>query len=136
MEISEYFPVWDKLSTEQQNRLTGSAIRCRAKKGGIIHGGTEECLGLLLICSGQLRAYICSEEGREITLYRLFERDICLLSASCMMNGIQFPFSVEAEKETDFWLIPPDIYRRTMEESVSLSNYTNQIMAERFSEVM
>ena len=58
MEISEYFPVWDKLSTEQQNRLTGSAIRCRAKKGGIIHGGTEECLGLLLICSGQLRAYI------------------------------------------------------------------------------
>ena len=46
MEISEYFPVWDKLSTEQQNRLTGSAIRCRAKKGGIIHGGTEECLGL------------------------------------------------------------------------------------------
>ena len=136
MEISEYFPVWDKLSTEQQNRLTGSAIRCRAKKGGIIHGGTEECLGLLLICSGQLRAYIYSEEGREITLYRLFERDICLLSASCMMNGIQFPFSVEAEKETDFWLIPPDIYRRTMEESVSLSNYTNQIMAERFSEVM
>ena len=115
MEIFEYFPVWDKLSTEQQNRLTGSAIRCRAKKGGIIHGGTEECLGLLLICSGQLRAYIYSEEGREITLYRLFERDICLLSASCMMNGIQFPFSVEAEKETDFWLIPPDIYRRTME---------------------
>lgn len=136
MKVSEYFPVWDKLSAEQQNRLTGSAVLHSVKKGTMIHGGTEECLGLLLICSGQLRAYICSEEGREITIYRLFERDICLLSASCMMNGIQFTLNIAAEKDTDFWLIPPDIYRKILEESAPLSNYTNQIMAERFSEVM
>ena len=136
MKVSEYFPVWDKLSAEQRNRLTGSAVLHSVKKGTMIHGGTEECLGLLLICSGQLRAYICSEEGREITIYRLFERDICLLSASCMMNGIQFTLNIAAEKDTDFWLIPPDIYRKILEESAPLSNYTNQIMAERFSEVM
>lgn len=136
MEVSEYFPVWDKLSVEQQNKLTGSVTRHNVKKGTMVHGGAEECLGLLLICSGQLRVYICSEEGREITLYRLFERDICLFSASCMMNSIQFALNIEAEKDTEFWLIPPDIYRSMMEESAPLSNYTNQIMAARFSEVM
>ena len=136
MRVSEYFPVWDELSAEQQNKLNSAAIWHSVKKGAMIHGGTEECLGLLLICSGQLRAYICSEEGREITLYRLFERDICLFSASCVMNNIQFTLSIEAEKDTDFRVIPPGIYRSMMEKSAPLANYTNQIMSARFSEVM
>ena len=136
MQVSEYFPVWDELSAEQQNKLNSAAIWHSVKKGAMIHGGTEECLGLLLICSGQLRAYICSEEGREITLYRLFERDICLFSASCVMNNIQFTLSIEAEKDTDFRVIPPGIYRSMMEKSAPLANYTNQIMSARFSEVM
>ena len=136
MEVFEYFPVWDKLTSEQQNTLSRSALRRSVKAGSLIHGGEKECLGLLLVSSGRLRAYIFSEDGREITLYRLVERDICLFSASCMINSIQFAISIEAEKDTEFWLIPPDMYKKVMEDSAPLSNYTNQVMADRFSEVM
>ena len=45
----------------------------------MIHNGTVECIGILLVRSGQLRAYILSDEGREISLYRLFDRDKSLL---------------------------------------------------------
>lgn len=136
MEVFEYFPVWDKLTSEQQNTLSRSALRRSVKAGSLIYGGEKECLGLLLVSSGRLRAYIFSEDGREITLYRLVERDICLFSASCMINSIQFAISIEAEKDTEFWLIPPDMYKKVMEDSAPLSNYTNQVMADRFSEVM
>ena len=112
MEVFEYFPVWDKLTSEQQNTLSRSALRRSVKAGSLIHGGEKECLGLLLVSSGRLRAYIFSEDGREITLYRLVERDICLFSASCMINSIQFAISIEAEKDTEFWLIPPDMYKK------------------------
>ena len=125
----------DKLTSEQQNTLSRSALRRSVKAGSLIHGGEKECLGLLLVSSGRLRAYIFSEDGREITLYRLVERDICLFSASCMINSIQFAISIEAEKDTEFWLIPPDMYKKVMEDSAPLSNYTNQVMADRFSEV-
>ena len=70
-----------------------------------------------MVCSGQLRACILSEEGREITLYRLFERDICLFSASCMLRSIQFDITIEAEKDATFYVIAPDVYRALMEES-------------------
>ena len=88
------------------------------------------------VCPGQLRAYIISEEGREITIYRLFERDICLFSASCMMRNIQFDITIEAEKDTEAWVIPPKLYRKLTEESAAAANYTNEVMGSRFSEVM
>lgn len=95
-----------------------------------------DCTGLLLVKSGQLRAYILSDEGREITIYRLFDRDMCLFSASCMMRSIQFDVTIEAEKDTEFWIIPTEIYKSIMEESAPVANYTNELMAARFSDVM
>lgn len=136
MELTQYFPVWDQLTLEQRETLLGAASRQSVKKGTVLHNGSADCTGLLLVCSGQLRAYILSEEGREITLYRLFEMDICLFSASCMMHSIQFDITIEAERDTDFWLIPTEVYKRMMETSAPLANYTNEIMASRFSEVM
>ncbi len=136
MRFSDYFPVWDKLLPAQQTLLQSRAAKRTAQKGTVIHNGSMECTGLMLVRSGQLRAYILSPEGREITIYRLFERDLCLFSASCMMRSIQFDITIEAEKDTEFFLIPPEVYRSVMEESAPLANFTNEIMASRFSDVM
>ena len=136
MEVANYFPIWDRLTEEQRRRITAASTRHTVKKGTIIHNGSLDCIGLLLIRSGQLRSYILSDGGREITLYRLFERDICLFSASCMMNSIQFEITIEAEKDSELWIIPPEIYKELMEQSAPLANYTNEIMASRFSDVM
>ena len=95
-----------------------------------------ECTSLFLVKSGQLRAYMLSDEGREITLYRLFERDMCLFSASCLMRSIQFEITIEAEKDCELWVIPVRLYQVIMEESAPLSNYTNEVMASRFTDVM
>ena len=136
MDVQDFFPVWAQLTPQQQKILTQSAIRRSIPKGTTLHSGSTECTGLLLVCSGQLRAFILSDEGREITLYRLFDRDICLFSASCMMRSIQFEMMIEAEKDTELWIVPAEIYQSIMQESVPVSNFTNEIMATRFSEVM
>lgn len=136
MEFSFYFPIWNQLDDAQKKLLQQSAVFRQVRKGTVIHNGSENCTGLLLLGSGQLRAYILSDEGREITIYRLLAHDICLFSASCIMNSIQFEISVEAEKDTAFWIIPADIYKKLMLESAAVSNYTNEVMATRFSDVM
>jgi len=136
MEFTVFFPVWSRLTAAQQAILSGSVFSRKVKKGDVIHSGDADCAGLLLIRNGQLRAFILSEDGREITIYRLFERDLCLFSASCMMRSIQFEVTIEAEKDTELWVIPAEIYKQVMDESAPLSNFTNEVMATRFSDVM
>ena len=136
MELNDFFPVWDQLTPAQREKLTSSAARRTVQKGNAILSGSLDCTGLLLVERGQLRAYILSDEGREITLYRLLAGDICLFSASCMMPSIQFELTIEAEKDTDLLIIPAEIYKRVMEDSAPLANYTSEIMASRLSEVM
>ena len=136
MDFQSCFPIWDKLTPGQRELILGSLAERSVKKGTVIHSGDGDCVGLLLVRSGQLRAYILSEEGREITVYRLFDRDLCLFSASCMLRSVQFDITIEAEKDTRLWVIPAETYRRVMEQSAPAANYTSEIMAARFSEVM
>ena len=135
MDISTYFPIWNKLNASEQQALSANVRELHYHKGDLIHTGGD-CMGLILVASGQIRAYTISEDGREITMYRLFERDICLFSASCMMHSIQFDITLSAEKDADVILIPADIYRGIMDVSAPLANYTNEVMASRFSDVM
>lgn len=136
MNISDFFPFWEELTPYQQELLISSAVKRTVKKGTVIYNGSSDCLGLLLVSSGQLRAYILSQEGREITIYRLFDRDTCMFSASCMLRNLQFDITIEAEKDSELWIIPPDIFKKLMDESLPVSNFVNQVIAGRFSEVM
>lgn len=134
--LREYFPFWDSLSDEQKRKLESSVQERFYKKGDTIHNGSEDCIGLLLVLSGQIRVYTMSDEGKEITLYRLLERDMCLFSASCIIRSIEFDVLVSAELDSTVYIIPPVLYRSLMESSAPVANYTNELMASHFSEVM
>ena len=136
MEFAEYLPFWDKLTKEQQDRVA-SVIEHRAvSKGSHIHDSSAACLGLVVMKSGQLRAYILSEDGREITIGRLFEYDVSLLSASCVMPDMQFNVMIDAEKDSEFWSIPACLFKNLVDESLAVSNYARNLLSGNFSELM
>lgn len=134
--VPSFFPFWDALSQAHRDDLLAYSAPHTFCKGDLILPYKGECLGLILIQSGQLRAFVLSDGGKEITLYRLFERDICLFSASCIMNNIQFDIHIEAEKDSRVLVVPAALYDRLMQQSLTVANYTNQLMSSRFSDVM
>ena len=136
MSIANYFPVFSKLTSQQQQMVLDFTATRKVPAGTIVHNGTMECTGFLLVRSGQLRAYTLSEEGREITIYRLFEHDCCLFSAACIMASLQFEVIIEAEKDSEVFIIPPSVYQKLMNESLPVSKFTNDLMATRFSDIM
>ena len=136
MELANYFPIWNKLTPAQQERIASTTILHTVEGGTLLHDGGPDCLGLLLVKSGQLRAYMLSEEGREITICRFFEMDICLFSASCVMSNMQFSVFIEAEKDSEVFVIPACLYQNLMDESLPLANFSHNLITSHFSEVM
>ena len=136
MELANYFPIWNKLTPAQQERIASTTILHTVEGGTLLHDGGPDCLGLLLVKSGQLRAYMLSEEGREVTICRFFEMDICLFSASCVMRNMQFSVFIEAEKDSEIFVIPACLYQNLMDESLPLANFSHNLITSHLSEVM
>lgn len=136
IDYAGYFPFWKDLIDSQRTALRNVITFRHVAKGTVLHNGSEDCVGLFLVLEGQLRAYIVSDEGREITLYRLLKRDMCLFSAACMMNSIQFGIMISAERDSELLHIPTKAYQELMRVSAPVANYTNELMASRFSDVM
>ena len=136
MDFSNYFPIWSKLTARQQEQIRAISDYQTVKSGTILHDGSPDCLGMLLVKNGQLRAYILSEEGREVTICRFFEMDICLFSASCVMPNMQFNIFIEAEKDSEIWIIPACLYKNLMDESLPVAQYSHDLITNHFSEVM
>lgn len=134
--LQEQFPFWKDLDEKEREQLAMSAARKEYAKGSFVHSASEKCLGLILVESGALRVYIESEEGRDITLYRLGEGDICTLSASCFMSEITFEVLIEAESDSSLVLMNPAVFNRIASENIYVENYMYKQTASRFSDVM
>ncbi len=136
MEFTAYFPIWNKLSADQQQRILEVLEFRKVSKGTHIHDSSADCLGLVVLKSGQLRTYILSEDGREISISRLFEYDVSLLSASCVIPDLQMNVMIEAEKDSEFWSIPACLFKNLMDESAAVASFANSLMSSNYSELM
>lgn len=134
--LQDTLSFWKDLTDSQKKMLQQTVVKKRFEIGESMRGDSENCAGLFLIHRGQVRAYIISESGKEITLYRLFERDVCIFTASCMLKSITFDVFIEVEKVTEAYLIPTVLFRKLSSETASVQGFTNELMASRFSDVM
>ena len=136
MDFQNIFPFWEQLHERHQNMVRSSVVFQTMQKGDILHRGCGECSGIVHVAKGQLRVYIVSEEGREVTLYRLHKGDLCVLSASCLMDAIVFDVMIEAVAETELVLLPSPVLHPIMEENPMVELALYKTVVENFSEVM
>ena len=91
---------------------------------------------MMAVVSGALRVYCVSEEGREVTLYRVEAGDVCILSASCLMDSLVFDVLIEAVEETEVCLIPSAALHKVELENPLVELYIYKNATEKFSEVL
>ncbi len=136
MYFSEMLPFYNKLPSLWKKRLLAGSELTHFQKGTLLHAGEELCSGLFVLISGRIKVYMVTEAGKEITLFRLMDRDVCIFSASCLMKNITFDVHILAETELEAIRIPAKLYDQMVKEEVSVSNFTNDLISSRMSDVM
>ncbi|MFR2155997.1 MAG: Crp/Fnr family transcriptional regulator [Evtepia gabavorous] len=105
-------------------------------QGTITHRADQDCKGILLLLSGQLRSFLLSEEGREVTLYRVREGETCVLSSSCLMDAIVFDVLIEAIEETHVITLPVTALSPLAQQRPEIELFLYKTASERFSDIM
>jgi CRP/FNR family transcriptional regulator len=133
--LNEVIPIYKELTTDQQVLIENSIIKKSYLKGDIIHNANIDCIGPLIIKSGEIRAYMISSEGKEVTLYKLSD-DVCLFSASCLLENLDFDLNIIANSDVESYLIPLNVFKKLNKESLIFSNYITSLLTNRFSTIM
>jgi CRP/FNR family transcriptional regulator len=127
---------FDTLAEADRRALERGMMAKPFRKGEVLRSKDSECLGLLLVLSGEIRAYIQSMDGREVTLYRLGPGELCVLSASCILNSIDFDVSISAERETEVLRLPLGPFEEIMKRNVWVENFALRSAMDHFSDVI
>ncbi|MCI8409440.1 MAG: Crp/Fnr family transcriptional regulator [Lachnospiraceae bacterium] len=134
--LSNAYPFWNRLSEKEKNEIIKECVEVTYEKGMNVYRSEMECRGAILLLSGVLRIYIISEEGREVTLFRIHKGENCVLSASCLLESIQFDILIEATEKAEAIVIPTHILHPIMEHNPYVGLYMYKQATERFSDVM
>lgn len=134
--VSTSLSFWERLSADEKSLLLGGISPVHYHQGQRIHSGEQDCIGVLLIQHGSLRTYLLSDEGREVTLFRLSDDDVCVFSASCLLKNITFDVSIDAETDTDLLLVSSAVFARLIQQNVYVENFSYKLAIDRFSDVM
>lgn len=136
----EYFnyiyPFWGDMTDRQKEEFVQNSYTSSYKKGQFVNDSGGRCLGLLAVLKGQLRVYLQSENGKEVTLYRLEEGDICTLSSSCIMEEITFDVFIEATKDSSLIITKSSYLNHLYDDNVYVQNFIYKQTTENFSSVM
>ena len=131
----EIFPFWEEISENDRDYICRHSVALTYPKGANIHDGTERS-GVILVRSGSLRLYMMSDEGKDITLYRLHKGDMCMLSASCVLQTITFDVFVDAEEDSECYVISGPAFSAVSEHNPNIKIFSLETAVSRFSDVM
>ena len=127
---------WDKLNQSEKKEIIELSNIKKFEKDNIIHTSDGECLGLVKVIEGNIRIYMVSDEGKEVTLYHLLKDEVDVLSASCVVNQITFDTQMVAKEDTNLLMIPVTILAKFMDNNIYVRSYIYEVLADRFSDVM
>lgn len=130
------FPFWNKIDEEDKKKFCDYTIVKTFKAGENINGRDTSCIGVIFVVVGELRAYLVSENGKEVTLFRPVDNDLCVLSASCILQNIDFDIYVDAEKDSEIYIINPNFYAKMQEKYMFIENFTLNAAVSRLSDMM
>jgi len=134
--LSENIEIFNDLTIKEQNLLLNLSTIKTFEKHQMIKTVDTGCSGLMFVKTGEIRVYLLSDEGRDITLYRLHEGEICIFSSMCVLNQINFDVFIEAMDDVEILQVGTAAISQLSKTNIKFENFLLNLTIERFNDVM
>lgn len=104
--------------------------------GHVICLERNQCMHLPIVISGTARVYKASDEGKELTLYRIESGESCILTASCIINQVVFPANAVAMSDIEALVVSPHDVRDWMRRYPDWRDYIFDLLSRRLASVI
>ncbi len=131
----ENIPFWHMLDSREKEYIRSNTSEISCRRGTLMYSHDMACLGVIYILRGRLRVAAISEEGREVTLFRLSAGDHCVFAAACALSQITIQTEMVTEEDTEMLAIGPQAYNKVMQENPELKCATYELILKRMSKV-
>lgn len=126
-------PFYEYLTDEQKEIVLNNSEIASYKKGEVITGLINHCVGPFLILEGEVRAIIDDENFREITLFELRANEVGLLSAACVLEHITFDAKFVVERDSVLLTVKSCAVKKIMEANAEVRCVIFETLTDRFS---
>lgn len=104
----------------------------------VVMDESRSCTGAIFVLSGVIKIYKLSEEGKEITLYRIGRGETCVLTVACLLGSgdVPFPVAALAEQACTAAFLPFDSFHKMFYTSPALQKFIFTAMSAKFYSVL
>ncbi len=134
--LPKFLPFWNELSDADRELLLERTSVRAFKKGEIIHSCSGACLGLIGVVTGNLCVCMLSEEGREITLFPLYQKDLCVFGTACVLRPVTCHSHLAAEMDTELLMVPHPVWEDIMRRNLAVECFAYKLSRELLSTVL
>ena len=130
------FPAFKKSPDELIKELLSISQGKSIPAGAQIYAEGDACSAIALVLSGEVRVYKIGQTGREITLYEIGPGETCILNASCILSGADYPAHAVTASDVELLLVPSAAFRRMVDEHGEMRDFVFTLLSRRLAGVM
>ena len=134
--LQSNLPFFTELTSAQKAALAAGTSTVHYADGALLNQNDRSCIGLILLIQGEFRVFMTSPAGKDITLFRLSEGTVCVLSAACVLDAVTFHISIRSEADSRALIVAPAVLKKLCTDNIYAKAFCYEKATERFSEVM
>ena len=132
----ERLPFWGQLTSDEQTLVAERSSLRSFDAGQIIGSSGNSCTGIIFIIEGDIRVSLLSEEGKEVTLFRIGCGECCVTTASCVIRQISFGTLVAATEKSELLIVPIGVCEHLASNNIFVKVFMLEVEARRYSQVV
>ncbi len=133
--LQKYLPFFKQTASDERQKLCANTFITTYQKGVNIHGGDGTCTGPMVVLEGYVRAYLLTENGREVTLRIFGQGEWCMLASSCVIPSVNIDAVIDAESKCKVLSICGKVYAETAKQNIYAENFALAESIKLFSDM-